>query len=434
MHQKILLCTLLGFTLIAQQIFAADPNASPVLTRTLVLSDNEAIYATHTAFINDLRLNGHALTMKILSADAIITGKLSLMEDKQYIYDNLIIMTTSLEDLTTSTVFDLHHFFDQGGNISIIGDFDTSDRFKDWANDFGFNFDKAGSYVIDYQKAYSKGTPNLFWTPNYKEFPMLADGVKGDLLYNGIGLTFTHYETDQITVFLRGNTHTASLYYDEITGKHFNNLGKNVVLVAGIQGINNARILVAGSLDMFSDELFSKSRGANRAYVQNLIEWMSHRRGFLRLKNNKGTCVDSKMQESECPVKSKFIYDIEIDEWNYLQNQWVPYNADDVYFQLKFMDTKINKRMERVSDGKYHVYGQVPDRMGSYTFHIRYSRPGYSLLTADDKIFVRPFNYKENVKNWERDSTAAIGVGVVLGGFVVVSVLFLYDTSRGGTI
>lgn len=129
---------------------------------------------------------------------------------------------------------------------------------------------------------------------------------------------------------------------------------------------------------MFSDELFSKSKGANRTYVQNLMGWMSRQRGFLRLKNNRGTCVDSQMQESECPVKSKFIYDIEIDEWNYAEDKWMPYNADDVYFQLKFMDTKINKKMERVSDGKYHVYAQIPDRMGSYTFHIRYSRPGYS--------------------------------------------------------
>ena len=204
------------------------------------------------------------------------------MEDKQYIYDNLIILTTSLEDLTKSPLFDLHHFFDQGGNIAFIGDFDTSDQFKNWANDFGFNFDKAGSAVIDYQKAYKKGNPNLFWAPNYREFPILSENVKSDLLYNGIGLTFTHYETDQITVFLRGNTHTASLYYDEVSGKHFNSLGKNVVMVAGIQGINNARILVSGSLDMLSDELFSLSGGANRVYAGNLMEWMSHKRGFLR--------------------------------------------------------------------------------------------------------------------------------------------------------
>lgn len=125
------------------------------------------------------------------------------------------------------------------------------------------------------------------------------------------------------------------------------------------------------------------------------------------MKNNKGTCVDKDMKESECPVKSKFIYDLEIDEWDYKKNQWVPYNADDIYFQLKFMDVKMNKRMEKVNDGKYHIEGQVPDRMGSYTFSLNYKRPGYSVLNIDEKIFVRPWHYKENVKNWERDSTAA---------------------------
>lgn len=246
------------------------------------------------------------------------------------------------------------------------------------ANEFGFNFEKSGSYLVDYQKAYTKTAPNLFWTSNYKEFPFLSDGVKNDLLYNGVGLKFTHYETDQITVFLRGNIHTASILYDEVNAKKFGTLGKNVVLVAGIQGINNARLVAAGSLDMFSDELFSKSKESNRVFAKNLIEWMSHKKGFLRLRNNNGTCVDSENKTSECPVRSKFIYDLEIEEWNFVKELWAPYNADDVYFELHYMDIKMRKRMDRISDGKYHIKAHVPDKMGSYAMKLRYNRPGYS--------------------------------------------------------
>ena len=145
------------------------------------------------------------------------------MEEGSYIYDNVIFMTTFLEDLTSSKVFNLHDFYDQGGNIFFVGDFDTSEGFKRTVNDFGFNFDQSGSYLIDYQKQWSTGIPYIFKTGNYKEFSFLADNVKSDLLYSGIGLTFTHYETDQITVFLRGNTHTVSINYDEVHGKTFNN-------------------------------------------------------------------------------------------------------------------------------------------------------------------------------------------------------------------
>lgn len=365
-----------------------------------------------------------------MSAEDIISKKLSLMEDGEYVYQNIIIMGTSLEDLTKSSVFDIHDFFDKGGNILFMGDFDTSDKFKELANGFGFNFDQAGSYVIDYQKAYKKGQKELFWASNYKEFQFLNKGINSDQLYSGLSLTLTHYETDQITVFLRGNTHTASIYYDEVHGKSFNNIGRNAILVAGIQGINHARVVASGSLDMYSDEIFTKSKQANRKFAMNLVDWMSHKVGYLRVKNNRGTCVDQNMEPSECPVRSNFIYDLEIDEWDTEKKNWQPYSAYDVYFKLNFLDEKINKRMERVSEGKYHVQSQVPDRMGTYTMQLKYNRPGYNILNCEDKIFVRPWHYKENVKNWDRDSTAALGVCVIFLGFSVVSMLFLYDKSR----
>jgi len=132
----------------------------------------------------------------------------------------------------------------------------------------------------------------------------------------------THYETDQITVFLRGNTHTASIYYDEVHGKSFNNIGRNAILVAGIQGINHARVVASGSLDMYSDEIFTKSKQANRKFAMNLVDWMSHKVGYLRVKNNRGTCVDQNMEPSECPVRSNFIYDLEIDEWDTEKKNW----------------------------------------------------------------------------------------------------------------
>lgn len=47
---------------------------------------------------------------------------------------------------------------------------------------------------------------------------------------------------------------------------------------------------------------------------------------------------------------------------------------------------------------------------------------------------MRPWHYKENTKNWDRDSPAALGVVAILGGFVCLSLVFLYDKSRLETI
>jgi hypothetical protein len=39
--------------------------------------------------------------------------------------------------------------------------------------------------------------------------------------------------------------------------------GSTISLVAGVQGLNNARAIVAGSLDFFSDEILSESEYDN---------------------------------------------------------------------------------------------------------------------------------------------------------------------------
>ena len=88
-----------------------------------------------------------------------------------------------------------------------------------------------------------------------------------------------------------------------------------------------------------------------------------------------------------------------------------------------FMSTKMLKKMTRITDGKYQLKAQMPDRMGTYMFKLRLRRPGYSLLQFEDSLFVRPWHYKENVKNWDRDSVAAGGVIAIFLGFAFVSII-----------
>lgn len=79
----------------------------PEKTRTLILTDNEALYATHSVFINDLRQNGHKVTTKFINSESIIANSVPIIQDQEYLYDNVILMSTSLEDLTTSKSFNL---------------------------------------------------------------------------------------------------------------------------------------------------------------------------------------------------------------------------------------------------------------------------------------------------------------------------------------
>ena len=70
--------------------------------------------------------------------------------------------------------------------------------------------------------------------------------------------------------------------------------GKGTVLVAGLQARNNARVVFAGSIDMFSDKLFGAQvsswsgkkaeKSGNQALAVALARWCFKLSGVLRVK------------------------------------------------------------------------------------------------------------------------------------------------------
>lgn len=155
----------------------------------------------------------------------ISNGQISLQRDRRYLYDNLILMCTSLADLPETKNFNIKQFFDDGNNVFFILDFDTTDYFRRLANEFGFKISQRGEYLVDYKNAIDRTEPNIFKIRQFRDISFLSEGVKNDLIYNGINLGMTHFDNNQITVFARGNLHTASITYDA-TGKKIRKYGK----------------------------------------------------------------------------------------------------------------------------------------------------------------------------------------------------------------
>lgn len=94
--------------------------------------------------------------------------------------------------------------------------------------------------------------------------------------------------------------------------KKFGNMGKHNLLVLGIQGFNNARCLVSGSIDMFSNELNLASGGSNGKYAANLVGWLSHERGVVMKSHHSHSCIDKNGKDSDCPVRCNFRFSIDV--------------------------------------------------------------------------------------------------------------------------
>ena len=153
------------------------PTGSPKQDRTLVLIDNMMFYTTHSTFFKDLKNANSKLTIEYVDQNLISQGQIKLIRDGAYIYDNLILMCTSLVEFPQTAEFDIKQFYDEGKNIFFVGDFDTSDFFRKTARDFGFSFDVAGSSLIDFKNALERVTPNVFEFSNFRDIPFIAQDV-----------------------------------------------------------------------------------------------------------------------------------------------------------------------------------------------------------------------------------------------------------------
>ena len=84
--------------------------------------------------------------------------------------------------------------------------------------------------------------------------------------------------------------------------------GRSITLTAGVQGLNNARAILSGSLYFFSNEALEQSEFGNKQVVQDLLTWVLRRRGVVRVKSMSYHGLDVDHKESLFNVGEKLFF------------------------------------------------------------------------------------------------------------------------------
>lgn len=101
--------------------------------RTLVLVDNWSIRETHSMFFRSLRERGYEMTFK--TAD---DSSLALVKYGEYLYDNLIIFSPSVQEFGGSIdVAAITNFVDNGGNILVAANSNIGEPIRELATECG---------------------------------------------------------------------------------------------------------------------------------------------------------------------------------------------------------------------------------------------------------------------------------------------------------
>ena len=164
----------------------------------------------------------------------------------------------------------------------MIADIDTSISYRKLFNSFGLELDDQGTLLKDHFSNHEDST--IISTRNYDIIAPFfsSEHHKQPLIYKGLGMSLVNYENYQLFNLVQAEHTTFSKNYN--TGQAIK-AGTTISLVTGVQGLNNARALLVGSLYFFSNQALQEEQYGNKNDVSDLIKWTFREAGVIRVKS-----------------------------------------------------------------------------------------------------------------------------------------------------
>jgi len=430
--------------------------AAATAARTAVVLESLDMQQTHAKFFALLSGRGHELAF--FSNDP----ELTLEKYGVRTYDNLVIFSPQ-KKLGKLSKADLLHFVETGGNILLSSSAKLTKVQREFALECGVEYEKKGNLVMDHV------SPIADDSDIYNSIIAATDFVASDRVV-GAHLASTKTKTKKPVAFASGLGMTlepnnilgfhalvapATAYsanpVKEITSKIVESdllFGNEIGLVTAIQARNNARLVFAGSVELFSDKYFTDAF-SNAEFSNAVSKWAFQESGVLRAANvhhrrADGSNPDKMLKDSHrgdqpltlypdaeiardslvYRVKDNLTYSFDIHELK--DGKWVPYAASDVQLEFVMLDPYVRKTMTHDNKGHFSVTFEAPDAYGIFLFRVMYRRLGLSTLQSSTQVSLRPFKHDE----YERFIPAAypyyVSAFSMMAGVFVFSAFFLF--------
>lgn len=256
--------------------------------------------------------------------------------------------------------------------------------------------------------------------------------------------------------------------------------GSQISLVSAVQGLNNARFTVVGSIESLEDKWFKakvkssiaqqkKVPTVNRAFAHQLTAWTFQERGVLKVNSVKHYLDDEKIilsphmineslgvnpkvyrvgSDVVCPIfvlflsftrsliaaNSPQVYNIELSEYD--QDHWAPFilpSSDAIQVEFSMLPPYYRLDLAPVSDTSnstiYGVRFTLPDQFGIFSFRVYYKRPFLSNIEEKHEVTVRHVAHDEHQRSFTiRGAWPWItGLWTTIASFVIFSVIWLYS-------
>lgn len=402
-----LLCALLSMF-----CYAEEPGS------VLVLLDNFGQESQYTSFLKLLADRGFKI-----SYGRSTDPDLSLTEFGVYKYNILLVLANSIsEEVKGITAESILEFIDAGNNVFLASDENVGESVRGLAKECGVQFHLPGTKVIDH--FHQSGSFISLNANNLISTPVIVGekAYKNNILFSGIGHSVIDETNGLSFAILRGHETTYSSH-QLLQDTESIVAGKKVTLVSALQARNNARVVVSGSLSLFSDTQ-TRGNSSNAQLIENLVQWFLNERGVLRISVVKDK-LEGEGEKSFYTIKESVVYSAVIEEK--VNGKWAPFKSDHVQFEFQMLDPYVRSHMKHDSKGNYQTSFQVPDTWGVYSFKLRLREKGYYQLDHTHIKSVRPFRHDSYPRFLLTASPYYAGSISMVAGVVLFSVAFLFS-------
>ena len=171
--------------------------------------------------------------------------------------------------------------------------------------------------------------------------------------------------------------------------------------------MNNARVIIAGSYAMF-ENVYTRN---NEAFLSTMSAWNFHESGVLQahsanhqLVQRDGVVVPPNASKHHFVsdvyrVNDAILYSIIMEEYLHLENNWIPFSADDLKLEILLVDIVRQIKLNHIGKGKYTTTFSLPEKPGVYKLRVTYNRsPSMTVVDNIQMITVRPKQTHEDDK------------------------------------
>lgn len=304
------------------------------------------------------------------------------------------------------SVESIAEFIDGGGNVVVSASSAVGDAIRELATEVGIEIDEEGSSVIDhlnFDSGKDDGTHTTLVIP--RENVLTAPTIVGDkgsmnsILFRGIGM-ISDGKNPLVVDIMTGSCTAYSYNPKRRITTYPHAVGRNTILVSGLQARNNARVLVTGSLDMFSDDFFKATvapsgvKSGNEALAVALSKWVLKEEGVLRYSE-----VEHRLQGDlsvQPPpfytVTDDIVFSIKVELFK--DGNWIQYESNDLQVEFVRIDPFVRTGLKRIGS-KYQAMFKIPDVYGVYKLIVDHNRIGYTHLFSSTQVSVRPLKHTQ---------------------------------------